>query len=131
MVELQRAAYAVEAELIGFDGIPPLHDSAADVRGFDLVWLGAFEGETLVGGLGYVDNPGLRDIDRLFVDPSEARRGIGRALVTAALGAGQVQVSTGTGNGPARHLYESLGFEETGVRPIAPGVTVTRFVYKG
>src|SRR5258708_29589571 len=30
--ELQRAAYAVEAELIGFDGIPPLQESLRDLR---------------------------------------------------------------------------------------------------
>src|SRR5260221_13671935 len=31
--DLQRAAYAVEAGLIGFDGIPPLHETPAELRG--------------------------------------------------------------------------------------------------
>ena len=131
MVELQRAAYAVEAALIGFEGIPPLHETAADVRSLDLVWLGAFEGDLLVGGIACADYPTFRDIDRLFVDPATARRGIGRALVSSVLGAGEVRVSTGTRNAPALRLYESLGFEETEVREIAPGVTIRVFVREG
>jgi hypothetical protein len=40
LVEIQRAAYAVETELIGFDGIPTLHDAVDDVMTHDLQWLG-------------------------------------------------------------------------------------------
>ena len=130
MVELQQAAYAVEAALIGFDGIPPLNDTVEDVLSHDIVWLGAFEGDRLVGGLGYVDRYDHRDIDRLFVDPQHARRGIGRSLVTTVLDATEVRVSTGTGNEPARLLYRSLGFEEVGVLEITPQVSITRFVWR-
>lgn len=128
VVELQRAAYAVEAELIGFAGIPPLHETAADVCDLDLVWLGAFAGTKLIGGLGYADRVDHRDLDRLFVDPQHARRGAGRQLVTAVLDAAEIRVSTGTANSPARALYQSLGFTESGTREIAPGVTVTLLV---
>lgn len=130
MVELQRAAYAVEAELIGFNGIPPLHESIEDVVRSELNWVGAFAGRQLVGGLGYVDRPDHRDIDRLFVDPARARRGIGRALVESVLDAAEVRVSTGTKNLPAIELYESLRFVPGESREIAPGVTVTSFVFR-
>jgi GNAT superfamily N-acetyltransferase len=128
IVQLQRAAYATEAKLIGFDGIPPLHDTAADVLAHDIVWVGAFAGPELLGGLGYVDHEGYRDIDRLFVDPAQVRRGIGRALVMSVLDVGEVRVSTGTANRPARELYESLGFVAGSRREIASGITVTELV---
>jgi GNAT superfamily N-acetyltransferase len=128
VVELQHAAYALEAELIGFDGIPPLHDTIEDVLTHDIEWLGAFAAGRLVGGLGYADHAGFRDIDRLFVDPQHAGRGIGRSLVSSVLDTAEVRVSTGTGNEPARRLYRSLGFKEIGVRRVAPEVTITLFV---
>ncbi|NND02227.1 MAG: GNAT family N-acetyltransferase [Acidimicrobiia bacterium] len=130
VVQLQRAAYAVEAKLIGFDGIPPLHDTVADVQAHKIVWVGAFQGDNLVGGLGYSDDGPVRDIDRLFVDPAEARRGIGRALVSSVLDHPELHVSTGAANHPARELYESLGFVAAGQREIAVGVTVTSFVHR-
>ncbi|MDJ0925820.1 MAG: GNAT family N-acetyltransferase [Acidimicrobiia bacterium] len=99
-----------------------------DILGHEIVWLGAFAEDKLVGGIGYADRPGYRDIDRLFVDPGFARRGIGRALVLSALGNEETRVSTGTANHPAHRLYESLGFTPAGVREIAPGVTVTSLI---
>lgn len=131
VVELQRTAYALEAALIGFAGIPPLHESVQDVVAFNFVWLGAFENERLMGALAYRHDNGWRDIDRLFVDPTASRRGIGRALVAKVLDADQIRVSTGTANTPAVSLYESLGFHEAGVRQIAAGVTVTIFERHG
>jgi hypothetical protein len=44
IVELQRASYAVEADLIRFDAIPPLQETAADVSGLELTILGALDG---------------------------------------------------------------------------------------
>lgn len=127
IVELQRAAYAVEAALIGFSEIPLLREGVSQVRLLDLHWVGAFEDETLVGGLAYADAGPVRDIDRLFVDPAHARRGIGRRLVRSVLDAPTVTVSTGSDNTPAVGLYVSLGFRERGRREIGPGVTITIF----
>lgn len=104
-----------------------MHESVTDVLGTDLGWLGAFIGDDLAGGLGFVDEEKSRLIDRLFVAPVHARRGIGRALVTAAIAPPLVTVSTGTANHPAVALYKSLGFERQDDREIAPGVTVTGF----
>ena len=39
----------------------------------------------------------------------------------------KIVVSTGTKNGPARHLYRSLGFEETREAEVAPGLRITFF----
>lgn len=127
VVEIQRAAYRIEADLIGFDGIPPLHDTVADVREHDLHWFGSFEDGQFAGIIAWTDVDGVREIDRLAVHPRFHRRGHARALVEHALGHPRVVVSTGTANTPARTLYESLGFVPIGTSEIAPGVTTTDY----
>ncbi len=39
LLGFQHAAYAVEAELIGDDRIPGLHESAEELQAADLLWL--------------------------------------------------------------------------------------------
>jgi 8-oxo-dGTP pyrophosphatase MutT (NUDIX family)/GNAT superfamily N-acetyltransferase len=126
---VQRAAYTREAELIGFDGIPTLHETLDALVAQPLTWLGEFDGETLVGAIAWsVRDDGTVDIDRLFVDPRHARRGHARELVLAVLALGRrTIVSTGTRNEPARRLYESLGFRVSGTTTIADGVTTTQY----
>lgn len=128
LLALQRAAYAVEAELIGFDGIPPLHEPLAALMATELVWLGAVEGDELVGAVAYQRAGGTVDLDRLVIAPRAFRRGHGRALVEAVLArepaAERFTVSTGSRNLPARRLYQALGFRVVRHRPVAPGVLV-------
>lgn len=74
-----RAAYTVEAGLIGFDGIPALGESLAEMRGRALHWLGAFSGDgTLDGFLAWEEEAAVVSIDRLCVDPGRFRRGSAR-----------------------------------------------------
>lgn len=127
VVDIQRASYRIEADLIGFDGIPPLHDTVADVRRHDLRWFGSWEGGELAGIIACTDVDGVREIDRLAVHPLFHRRGHARALVEHVLDHPLVVVSTGTANTPARTLYESFGFVPIGTCEIAPGVTTTGY----
>ena len=127
VVDIQHASYRIEADLIGFDGIPPLHDTVADVRQHDLRWLGVWDDGDLAGIIAWIDVDGVREIDRLAVHPQFHRRGHARTLVEHALDHPRVVVSTGTANTPARTLYESLGFVPIGTCEIAPGVTTTGY----
>ncbi len=130
LVALQRASYAVEAELIGSDQIPGLRESVEELVTAGLVWLGVLEGGRLAAALAYARLAGAADVDRLVVAPWAFRRGYGRALVTQLIElepAGRFLVSTGSRNQPARRLYESLGFRVVGGREIAPGILVTRY----
>jgi len=127
VVALQRAAYRIEADLIGFDGIPPLHEDVAAVRALELSWLGCWDDDRLIGLIAWSEADGVRDIDRVAVDPDQTGRGYGRSLVAALMDHRTVTVSTGTANAPARSLYESMGFRVIGTDEIAPGVTVTRY----
>jgi ribosomal protein S18 acetylase RimI-like enzyme len=132
LLEIQHRAYAIEAELIGFDGIPPLQEDLAGLMSSTEHWLGRYDGDVLVGAVAYeFPDDDTVDITRLIVDPVHARRGHGRALLdhldlleprpTSI-------VSTGTANTPAVNLYKSRGYREDGRTEIAPGITVTHFM---
>lgn len=127
--DLQRAAYAVEARLIGFDGIPPLHESLEQLRACDESFLGVREGSGLVGAVAWTRLPnGALEICRLVVHPLAHRRGVATALLDALDSIEPAEltvVSTGTANLPALVLYRRRGFIPVGERRIAPGVTIT------
>ena len=125
--KVQRRAYRIEADLIGFDGIPPLHESLDEMLAQPLRWLGIRVDGCIVAALGYTVGGGACDIDRLVVDPDHFGRGYGSALVAALLDCPRITVSTGTANTPARRLYEKLGFQVIDELEIAPGVTVARY----
>ena len=132
IVEIQLAAYAVEAKLIGFDGIPQLVESTADVQNLDpMTWLGAFGEGKLVGVVAWVASDSLVDITRLAVDPLAARRGHGRRLVRSVPADRRTVVSTGKMNTPAVALYQSEGFETVEETEVAPGVTIAHFERPG
>ncbi|WP_327412932.1 GNAT family N-acetyltransferase [Streptomyces sp. NBC_01233] len=110
-----RAAYAVEAELIGFDGIPALSESLAQMRAQELDWVGAVsDAGELAGFLAWEDADGGISIDRLCVAPAWFRRGIASLLLRHALTdlfpGRPVTVTTGAANTPAVSLYARLGF---------------------
>lgn len=131
LLDLQHAAYAVEAELIGDDRIPPLRETLDELREQPLTWLGAINDEgVLVGAVAWEETPELVDINRLIVDPGAHRQGIGRTLVKEVLGRAderRVVVSTGRDNVPARTLYERLGFATTGDVEVIPGLWITSY----
>jgi ribosomal protein S18 acetylase RimI-like enzyme len=132
VLTVQRAAYAVEAALIGFDGIPPLTEAleALVASARDETFLGCYDGHRLVGVVSYRRLPDATvDICRLAVAPVSFRRGVGGSLLSAvvdAAGTAGVVVSTGSANTPALALYRRAGFRATGTTAIAPGVTTTQ-----
>ncbi len=128
VVEIQRAAYAVEARLMDFDGIPPLHEEINDVQRHDaLSWWGAFADSELVGIIAWHDHGDSLEIDRLAIDPSRARQGFGRQLLHTLPDAHVIDVSTGSANHPAIALYQSEGFELIGTTEVADGKFTSQF----
>jgi ribosomal protein S18 acetylase RimI-like enzyme len=132
VVAVQRAAYAVEAELIGFDDLPPLREEPEALAEADLLVLGAHDGPDLVGVLGYERDGDVVEIDRLAVRPAAFRRGVARSLLddlhTREGPDARFAVSTGAANEPAIALYRSLGYLWVADEPLAVGITVSRFV---
>ncbi|MTD14863.1 GNAT family N-acetyltransferase [Nakamurella sp. YIM 132087] len=130
LLGVQRAAYLVEAELIGDDRIPTLSETLDELRAARLSWTGAFDDDgVLVGAIGWSVAGDLIDVERLVVDPAAHRQGIGRRLVQVALdmAAGRgLTVSTGRDNAPALALYRSLGFRDVEDVEVVPGLWITR-----
>ena len=106
---------------------------AADETPKEMV-LGAFEGSVLAGiaGLSFDQREKVRHKATLFgmyVSAKSRRRGMGRALVVAALeyarsqvGVRIVQLTVTHGNLAALRLYESCGFVQFGLEPFAVAV---------
>ena len=133
---VQQAAYAAEAELMGVDGIPPLHETVEELLEAEHQrWLGRFEGPTLVGGLAWEEDGAAGVVlSRMIVAPSAWRRGHATALLDAfdALVDGRpVTLSTGSANAPALALYAARGFVVVGEEEIGPGVGLTRMLRAG
>jgi GNAT superfamily N-acetyltransferase len=125
VLAVQHAAYAIEAELIGYPQLPPAHETREALQAAaEDVWL-CEEGGELVGVVGLEHSADEVLIARLFVAPPAFRRGVGRALVEHAVAQAhgrRVRVGTGARNAPALALYEGLGFRRVDDGEPAPGV---------
>ncbi|UQX00313.1 N-acetyltransferase [Streptomyces sp. RerS4] len=139
-----RAAYAVEAQLIGFDGIPALSESLDAMRARPLRWLGAVTGAGEAAGEGDGEVAGFLAweeaadggvcLDRLCVDPAWFRRGVASLLLDHALTelfpGRAVEVTTGADNAPAVTLYQRLGFRRGPDFSPAPGLRMASFTLR-
>ncbi|MEZ0481852.1 GNAT family N-acetyltransferase [Planococcus sp. SSTMD024] len=126
---IQRPAYRIEAELMGFHDIPHISETIEEIQRSDETFLG-YQEEYLKGFISYKEEGEVIDIYRLVVDPLQFRQGIARSLVGHLLEHNKEKeliVSTGTANTPARMLYESFGFREEETFEVAPGITCTQF----
>ena len=128
VVVLQREAYAVEAALIGSDGIPALTESLGAVQAAAEDWLGISDDKVLVGAVSWRQlDDGTIDIHRLVVAPHAFRQGVASALLDALerrFPDRPMLVSTGRDNAPARRLYERRGFGLVRDREVMPGLWI-------
>lgn len=135
MINVQRAAYAVEADLIGTRNIPPLNETIEELEAVhDEEFFGFVMDGELMGFVATMDeSPHLR-ISRMVVDPKFFKNGIGKALVLYVLNhrkPGQpVIVSTGEKNEPARRLYEKFGFQLQRTFEVGDGTGIVEFIKK-
>src|SRR5262249_51177960 len=133
LLSLQRAAYSVEAAIIGSTEIPALRDTVATLQACGESFWGYFDEGRLTGAISYRRLGDTLDIHRLVVHPTQFRQGIARKLlrfVEAAARAARLQriiVSTGAANTPACALYLSEGFDALCSEEAAPGLRITRF----
>lgn len=151
LLDVQHSSYRIEAELIGVDTIPQLHETLDGLLASGLDWLAAFEsaGDSsaspddrpgdrptpdVLGALAWSEHDEgdgrVIEIERLVVAPAHFRRGIAKRLVGEAIslaGGRPITVSTGRDNPPARRLYESMGFAHAGDLEVAPSVHLAQY----
>ncbi|MGE6489649.1 GNAT family N-acetyltransferase [Paenisporosarcina sp. NPDC076898] len=134
ILAIQRPSYQIEADLIGFQGIPALLETVDDIVDSKETFIGYYEGDQLLGVLSYEENENVVDICRLVVSPASFRKGIGRQLVSYVVeeirGSREMIVSTGLKNIPAVTLYEKLGFKQERTMEIAPGVQIVNMRFQ-
>ena len=86
------------------------------------LWLVAQEGQTLLGYVGSQTCQDETDMMNIAVSPASRRQGVARALIEALVsalrqrGSKQLTLEVRASNGPARQLYERLGFLQVGLR---------------
>lgn len=134
ILSIQLPAYKVEADLIGFDGIPQLLDTVENIKSSKEQFLGKLDGSKLVGFLSYEGTDELIDICRLVVDPNHFRKGIASELLSYLLNVyayeKKIIVSTGAKNIPAITLYERHNFKKLEDVEIEPDFYITQLTYE-
>jgi ribosomal protein S18 acetylase RimI-like enzyme len=132
LLQLQMCAYRVEAELIGFDDIPPLKDTISSIREAKETFYGIYMGDELAGAISYETFGGEVTICRVMVHPDHFRKGIASSLLQHVLkveqAAERIYVSTGAKNEPAVRLYLTHDFREHARRVIGPDIELITFV---
>lgn len=116
---VQKAAYTLEAELLGARRFPPLDRTVDDVQRGAERFIVATDNGAIIGAIGVEPGaaPGELLIGSLVVMPDRWREGIGRRLVQAVIDAHPttpLTVSTGVKNAPGPALYAACGFVEYG-----------------
>ncbi|MBU9708869.1 GNAT family N-acetyltransferase [Paenibacillus sp. AK121] len=129
---LQHVAYRLEAELIGFDEIPPLMDTLETLRSCGESFYGWLEDDELLGALAVQsESSGSLTLTRMMVHPYHFRKGIADSLMKHVLNEYQnvplFIVTTGTLNTPAVTLYRKHGFRPVSAAEVAPGVELTTY----
>jgi GNAT superfamily N-acetyltransferase len=132
---LQHAAYAVEARLIGFAGIPPLRDTIESLQACKEKFFGirASGGESEIVAAIACETEGAHvTICRMMVHPEHHRQGYAtRLLMEVEQHYAQcdiMTVSTGSANEPAVRLYLSRGFAPHKEYEPVPGLKMTEFI---
>lgn len=131
LLALQKLAYRKEADLIGSDQIPLLHETLEALQQSTETFYGYFLDGRLAGAVSYKHEGDLLDIYRMMVHPDYFRRGIARALLQfverCEPDVKRIIVSTGSLNAPARTLYEREGFRVTTEEEIVSRLWITHF----
>lgn len=130
LLALQKSAYAIEAKLVGFPNLPPLHETVEELQTSGEIFYGYFVDGELAGAISYKIEGKTLDIHRMMVHPNFFRRGIARQLLELVLALPEIEraiVMTGAANQPAKKLYETFGFVEITQEMVVEGLMISRF----
>lgn len=131
VLDLQLEAYKVEAEIIGFEEIPPLKDTINTLRACGETFYGYFVEEKLAGIISFKIYDDVLDIHRVAVHPQFFRRGIANKLISfiekCHRDIKKIIVSTGKENKPAVKLYLNNDYKKVEDIEIEEGFYLTAF----
>jgi len=128
---LQHKAYAVEAQLIRFQAIPPLLDTVATLQSCEETFYGIRIEDELAAAISCEITDHAVTICRMMVHPEHFRKGYAKLLLAEFERRNETAdsfiVSTASANYPAVRLYEATGFSATKVWEPLPGLQLTQF----
>lgn len=131
IMNLQKASYQIEADMIGFYEIPTLKDTMESIQKSDEIFYGYYTRETLAGLISYKVYDKVLDIHRVAVHPQFFRQGIAQKLLDYVEGLEddlmKILVCTGKENLPAVNLYFKNGFKKIKDTQIGEGIYLTEF----
>ncbi len=131
LVDLQRrASLALGTHNPQLEANPEAIDLPAEQIALGEVLVAEIDGE-IAGFAVVLDQDGRAELDGLFVEPSNWRRGIGSALVDAAIHLARdrgLSLMTVVANPAAREFYEQCGFSVEGEAPtrFGPALRMSR-----
>ncbi|WIV12690.1 GNAT family N-acetyltransferase [Proteiniborus sp. MB09-C3] len=129
ILELQKASYKVEAEIIDFYEIPPLEDTIISLQECDETFYGYYINDILAGIISYKIIDNVLDIHRVAVHPSFFRRGIAGKLISFVEevngSINKIVVCTGKKNLPAINLYIKNGYQRVRDKEISRDIYLT------
>lgn len=129
ILDIQKASYLVEAEIIGFYDIPTLKDTIETIKESEETFYGYYIDNILAGIISYKYEEEILDIHRVAIHPNFFRRGIGEKLLnfiqTNQKDVNKIIVTTGKENKPAVNLYVKNGFKKVEDIEIKEGVYLT------
>jgi GNAT superfamily N-acetyltransferase len=128
--DLQQKSYTVEARLIGYHDIPPLHDSLERLQQCTETFYGYFvKRQCLVGAISYKREGRVLDIHRLMVHPNHFRKGIAASLLQfverAEDGVDTITVATGAKAGNT--FVQAIRIQGIGEQRSDLGISLTLF----
>ncbi|ASK61495.1 GNAT family N-acetyltransferase [Virgibacillus phasianinus] len=130
ILNIQLLAYKIEAELIGFDGIPQLNDTVESIMASKETFIGYNRSGKLAGFISYQVSGNELDICRLVVHPDCFRMGTANSLLKYIMNKykysiiDRYTVSTGSKNVPAIRLYKQFGFIPYQEIEISKGISI-------
>ncbi|MBB5906230.1 GNAT family N-acetyltransferase [Actinoalloteichus hymeniacidonis] len=126
ILELQRAAYEVEAELIGFEKIPQRTETLEELQNSGESFLALFNEDGLAAAVSWTRPfDGTIDICRLVVAPTAFRRGYATALLDtleAVERPRRTMITVAEANAPVHALLDGKGFSPTRTVEHVPGL---------
>lgn len=130
ILALQTASYRVEADIIGYYDIPPLHDTLDSLQTCGETFYGYYIKGELCGAISIKKEKSEVDIHRLVVSPNHLKKGIAQALfnyIEALPDVKTVIVSTASKNNPAITFYIKNGFRKLAETKITDQLFLTSF----